>query len=531
MFLYFYKLESMLLLITITYSIIFLSKSASSIVSIDSLTRIDINLFDFNSIYFLWTNIDYIYIYFIPFIFLIIQVVFAEFSSQTSTWANIIMLALAVLLTQLASDFNINACADNISSSANLLLFNAINKYHPLLLYVATLGLISIVILTYQPLNIYKTKSSALCISSFTTYIMLIILTTMYAGSWWAYQEGSWGGWWAWDPSETFGLVIMLSAIKLYHFKFLKKKSSLLNLFQLIAAVSIITTYTFLQLNFGITSHNFGLKDSNDSLTANAYVSLILFMIAFVYIFFLNAAHINNLTNYASLFKSKINYYLLITLLPVFLSLLPLATDLLWKKFEMNAINFAVNYYLISGLILGILMQWFNVLVNGKAVTYFILSLIFISNHILALQLVLFISIIKLNNFGRVHLILLVYIFSSWASNTYLFNHWVENYSSSSLLLINIEVLNYPLISDSTLNSLFNSTYATISNSSNALNSGIFFLESYSADYAQLFKSDNNRISLMSITYDGLTFLLPLLFFILLKYLLSSLSSKYVIKC
>jgi hypothetical protein len=93
------------------------------------------------------------------------------------------MLALAVLLTQLASDFNINACADNISSSANLLLFNAINKYHPLLLYVATLGLISIVMLTYQPLNIYKTKSSALYISSFTTYIMLIILTTMYAGS------------------------------------------------------------------------------------------------------------------------------------------------------------------------------------------------------------------------------------------------------------------------------------------------------------------------------------------------------------
>ena len=29
-------------------------------------------------------------------------------------------------------------------------------------------------------------------------------------GGLWAYQEGSWGGWWDWDISEVFGLFIYL---------------------------------------------------------------------------------------------------------------------------------------------------------------------------------------------------------------------------------------------------------------------------------------------------------------------------------
>jgi cytochrome c biogenesis factor len=47
-------------------------------------------------------------------------------------------------------------------------------------------------------------------------YIILIIIT-LFMGSWWALQEGSWGGWWNWDPSEVFGLLFLLAYLYLIH--------------------------------------------------------------------------------------------------------------------------------------------------------------------------------------------------------------------------------------------------------------------------------------------------------------------------
>lgn len=50
------------------------------------------------------------------------------------------------------------------------------------------------------------------------TYIALAFLTTgIILGSWWAYRELGWGGWWFWDPVENASLIPWLIGLALAH--------------------------------------------------------------------------------------------------------------------------------------------------------------------------------------------------------------------------------------------------------------------------------------------------------------------------
>lgn len=531
MSLYFLKLESSVLTITIISLIVFLNKNMSSIANVDSLTRLDFNLNNFNNLYFLWTNIDYIYVYFIPLIALFFLVMYREISNQSVIITNIVLLIIPLFSAKLLTNFSNSIFNDNINSSANLLLFNSINKYHPLLLYLVVIGIIclSTSIIYNSKLN----KNTSLNSHYLTTTVAIVttILLTMYAGSWWAYQEGSWGGWWAWDPSETFGLLILIGAVTSLHFTFILKKSNVLKLSQLIISTIIVSSYIILQLNFGITSHNFGLKDSDSSILINAYFFFLCLFILFSYFLIVWAVWLNSFSFYYARVKAIFNYYTALIYILINLSALPLLTDLIWKKFEVNTINFSVNYYLMSGLVLVILIQWFSIKENIKVGSYILLISLFTASSLSSIYLLFFLALLCLTKFNKVHAILLLYIFVSWASNNYIFNYWIESFTLSESSILNVKVLNYPLISQNSHSNLFNSTYSIISTSSNAQNGSIFFLDINGSDYVQAFKSDNDRIFLASKTYDNSTFLLLLLFSLLLSYLINFLNSSYIIKC
>jgi cytochrome c biogenesis factor len=79
-------------------------------------------------------------------------------------------------------------------------------------------------------------------------------------GSWWALQEGTWGGWWNWDSSETFGLFFFLLPFFFYHNKsYLNFHQKNLNIFKK-STTLLLFSYFFIQLNFDLVSHNFGIK-------------------------------------------------------------------------------------------------------------------------------------------------------------------------------------------------------------------------------------------------------------------------------
>ncbi len=80
-------------------------------------------------------------------------------------------------------------------------------------------------------------------------------------GSWWAYRELGWGGWWFWDPVENASLLPWLAGTALFHSNIVLKKRGLLG--QWVILLSIITFAlsllgTFLVRSGAITSvHSF----------------------------------------------------------------------------------------------------------------------------------------------------------------------------------------------------------------------------------------------------------------------------------
>lgn len=80
-------------------------------------------------------------------------------------------------------------------------------------------------------------------------------------GSWWAYRELGWGGWWFWDPVENASLMPWLAGTALFHSNIVLKKRGLLAPWVLL--ISIITfglslLGTFLVRSGAITSvHSF----------------------------------------------------------------------------------------------------------------------------------------------------------------------------------------------------------------------------------------------------------------------------------
>ena len=145
----------------------------------------------------------------------------------------------------------------------NTFLLNPLNRCHPFFLY---WGIITSTFFTLRRLPSISFGNPWLLnqISSFTKIRIIkniyVILIALFLGSWWAFQEGTWGGWWNWDPSEVFGLLFLMLQLTNLHentnyLKLVKvSKKMLVNL------STLLGVYFFIQLNFEIISHNFGIK-------------------------------------------------------------------------------------------------------------------------------------------------------------------------------------------------------------------------------------------------------------------------------
>lgn len=141
------------------------------------------------------------------------------------------------------------------TSDINFFLINALNKYHPFFLYESVFTLFIALLLEKQTNLPYKQIN-------FFFYLMLFLnVSALFFGAWWAAQEGSWGGWWNWDPSETLGLIIFIACSLFLHVETAQKKNRLKMRILLTSASLFFTlAYFFVQINFAATSHNFGIK-------------------------------------------------------------------------------------------------------------------------------------------------------------------------------------------------------------------------------------------------------------------------------
>ena len=344
-----YSISQLLIILSITS---FLYYGNYSVNWYDIYSRVLGNEFYLNLYYFLWTSFWYIPL-------LILLIVVWQFINYTNIKHLLLILTLLILLFNTIVDIHmywvLNTNIYNLplkSEHYNNLLLNSINKYHPGILYWTSLFIITYWLmfnLTYC-IRMYKfyLVSVELVIKPKFIWFSLILLLTLGLGGWWALQEGSWGGWWNWDPSEVFGLLIFLFYLIHTHIK-ISKQSFINNWFySLVFSLILLQVYFFTQLNFDLVSHNFGTKIDNFIDNTNFYTTIIIVS----YISILHVWHTKlNVIQLLLAGKTKFNLNSVnlfkvytLTILSLFFyelvySLVPLFNDFLWKLLNINIAN------------------------------------------------------------------------------------------------------------------------------------------------------------------------------------------------
>ena len=216
-----------------------------------------------NLYYFWWTNLHYV----APFLFTLMLVYFFRFTPLAfRVFPVAVLLLFELWLSEFRTLLNANGQLTSITTlvpSVNLLLTNALNKYHPFIFYSSLFLLITWIINSTFYLYQKKRYAETAFTNERTWFVVTITLlnfSALYFGSWWALQEGTWGGWWNWDSSELFGLLPTFTVLRFVHAKLDLSKLSYTVLTAQVSLASLFLMYAVIQLNFELISHNFGSK-------------------------------------------------------------------------------------------------------------------------------------------------------------------------------------------------------------------------------------------------------------------------------
>jgi len=317
--------------------------------AVDVFSRTFLDDFFLNSYYYYWTNSWFVHT--VVLWFILTSSIFYSFYNNKIVFV-LMLLFIFILTYDIVDYWYLNTWfLDTLlnQESINILLSNSINKYHPAMFYysaTAVPALYTTLFISYSFWCRLKFGNlfNYLNLLTFKYIKVLVITYTLFLGGWWALQEGSWGGWWNWDPSEVFGMMVMLFLLLTLHSSW----SSITKLFfvnNIKLLIFLLTlTYIFIQLNFNLVSHNFGLKSNQILNTAQV---LVFFATLFIYLCFRLYIFILRQTSYIlTLFRTKGSQArrswlvklatLSFIVMELLVSFSPLVNDFLWKTAEVN---------------------------------------------------------------------------------------------------------------------------------------------------------------------------------------------------
>jgi len=319
---------------------------------LDFPTRLNLNDSILNSLNFFWTSPTYLPILFSTLLTVLLLLHMLKYHTPTYY----ILLVVYWLYNLELLDFlvtNFDASCINLNhSSINLLLTNNLNKYHPLLFYISVL----LITPPFYTSHFLRLEDNLFSLNSFTTdsrnltvWVLVTNISTLFFGSWWALQEGTWGGWWNWDASEVFGLLITLFSIQNLHLQ--NSSATILQWITRTNTTGFIfgLTYFFIQLNFELVSHNFGSK------TFFFFYNPLFFLETLVILLSLTIFTCRNLyllrdqlitliwyrtpRTWLSLRWPALTTFNLLFSAVLISSLLPLANYFIWNYFGINTVN------------------------------------------------------------------------------------------------------------------------------------------------------------------------------------------------
>jgi cytochrome c biogenesis factor len=471
-------------------------KYYEAITTYDITARTNLNVFFWDLMYFSWTNISYIFTILVPSLLLTYAL---RFSDRILIWKQVVYSAMLVI-SVIYITLSISACiVVNYSPCKldyyNILLINGLNKYHPFILYASWVLLLavwltrSLITLDYKLHERRVDNSLKLVLLSVN-----FIIFTLMMGSWWAYQEGSWGGWWNWDPSEVFGLYIMIALVHKLHNQLIGLCYTLYSSLVAISLVSSLAYYCFMQVNFSLISHNFGFRDS-DFVDIRVFYSLLILVITLLAA--KSFSVVNSTRQSFIFFGNKITYswHSLITLSLVVsiisLSLFSLVNDLAWKVMKLNINNVVPDYrVIILTVILAYLPLFYKV---SWATTSLLLYLVFV----LGIEaLLLPIAYATTQHYVLLHAVILFAIIWSILWGKFIVSSWLPIKLSTMQYISNTDFVTnpsfsvqYPFISESFL--LLNQSTYTAYLSSTAPEIKTFFLPLTTCNTCQALVSDH----------------------------------------
>jgi len=217
-------------------------------------------------------NLGVIFSYTLIFLFLILFLnIFSYFS--------IIGFLITVYFYPLAYDFDIGL--------VNTLLINPIDFIHPPILYIVIIY--NLLIYLQMLLNKPTTWFFQTLFFNLSFLAVRLSITTLLLGSWWAMQESSWGGWWVWERSENFLLLLTILYLKNIH-----TRVDFFNLLNFVGlylkdCIIIVVYSNFLNLYFSSTLHAFFTENNLLFIVFRFYCQLLflylILIVRYTYIF------------------------------------------------------------------------------------------------------------------------------------------------------------------------------------------------------------------------------------------------------
>ena len=483
--------------------------------SIDLHTRSDINLVGLSNLFWIWTNTYYLYSVLIIALFTYML----HFYKNLFSWS-LLLLAIYCTLIFLELFTNHNLVSSTTYKTAdlelyNLLLNNSINKIHPLMIYAAWFSTLILIIVNPKVLS---AKNS---IVNLLLLFKLVIFISLLLGGWWAYQEGSWGGWWNWDPSEMFGLLILFSLASLTHNSV--RKSYIISYYIKVLISYTFIYYIFLQLNFSLLSHNFGIRQGDIIDFRISYLTAIVFIIYFV-IRKLAKLVVIVIPNLYSLGKPYYYYIASFVLyIILYISSAELWSDLVWRLLNIDLYNSSslLGTSLLVATLIFVLRYFDLMLINT------ILVFLFIYTNNIVVPLTFYFLNISWLKYIDLHKIILGYVLFTFMYSSFSSTLW-----TSELIVgaSNSIVLNLPLLHGDSISSLskYLNYYSQLN--SNTIETKPFSLSNYNNITEQRYSISLDDILISSSTNDFSNLLVISIILIFIALFTRSINNILIIK-
>jgi len=404
-------------------------------VTADFNTRLSPNDAFLGTYYFWWTNLTYL-----PLFFFAITLLAFTYAATTryAFWVLASPILYLLYPLELVDYLALNTdifISMYSSYGLNTLLTNVLNRYHPLIFYLSVITLSVVMASSYRSSSQARFNADSISLRSQPSLGWLAIwinLLALWMGSWWALQEGTWGGWWNWDSSEVFGLIISLLLLWLLHSKLNIRKLVPVTVKGVLAWLSIAFSYFFIQLNFDLVSHNFGAKFFfffNNNLFFIEVILLSTLLTASLYLYYSSLTSKVKLVRTPAALQSGLVSYSLRLSVPFILaawvlwSYRPLLNYFLWNFIDVNVFNFEPSLQPINFLAVLVLFSWL-VHAQPAATTVCVAASFLLSNPLFVLLLLFSIRSrftlihVSLAWIALLNIVLYDLVLVSWASSS-----------------------------------------------------------------------------------------------------------------